>query len=350
MKEHAQRPDPILRSVEPPAKQETKRSIMDAKNASAADLASRDLANPVNAERVAGILSELQHSFGNRQVQRMLSEPPANRTLPLDPQTRAAMEPVLGGDFSEVRLHTGEEATQLADSAEARAVTRGQDVYFAAGEYDPASAAGREVLAHELAHVVQQDREMPSSDAGIESEARAAARSAVAGHPAPIQRGADRNSLHPIKKEELAEKTEKPKEDKELGVPKPPVKPEMAAAAFHLTPAIAEAVAHISTGADFEDRAVEIFAAGDSERPRLLLNLVMLFPAAAEEIGKQQPPNVERSGFLQLFGKFLWNEVGHEFMNSIDRRYQSDKAFQKKVDRAKGKVETPQPAAAAPAK
>jgi hypothetical protein len=344
MKEHAQRPDPISKPVEPPDKEETKRSVLDAKNASGADLGSPDLAHPVNASRVAGMLSELQQSIGNQQVQRMLSDSAANRSFPLDAQTRAAMEPVLGGDFCDVRLHTGEGAAQLADSLQARAVTRGKDIYFAAGEYDPESSAGREVLAHELVHVAQQDRQTPSGSANVETEARTAARSAVAGHPAVIQQNADRNALHPLKKEDLDKKTEKPKEEKEVGVPKPPVKPEMAAAAFHLTPNIAAAIAHISSDVAFEERAIEIFAAGDSDRPRLLLNLVMLFPAAAEEISHQQPPNVERSLFLQLFGKFVWAVVGREFMNGIDHRYQSDKKFALKVDRAKGKVETPQPA------
>jgi len=343
MKEHAQRPDPISKAVESPAAEERKRSVMDAKNASGADLGSPDLANPVNASRVAGILTELQSSVGNRHVQRVLSESTPNRSFPLDPHTRAVMEPALGGDFSEIRLHTGAEAAQLADSVDARAVTRGKDVYFGAGEYDPQSEAGREVLAHELAHVAQQDRQSPSGG-GVESEARTAAHSVVTGHPAVVQQSADRNALHPLKKDDLDKKTEKPKEDKEVGVPKPPVKPEMAPATFQLNPNIAAAIAHISTDVAFEERAIEIFAAGDSDRPRLLLNLVMLFPAATEEISRQQPPNVERSLFLQLFGKFVWAEVGRDFLNSIDHRYQSDKKFALKVDRAKGKVETPQPA------
>jgi len=346
MKEHAQRPDPILRTVEPPAEEEHKRSIIDAKNASGSSLASPDLANPVNAPRVAEILSELQQSFGNRQVQRMLSQSADHRSFPLDAPARESMEPLLGADFSGVRLHTGGEAAQLADSAGARAVTRGQDVYFGTGEYDPESAAGREVLAHELAHVAQQDRETPAGGAGIESEARSAARSVAAGHPSVIQQRADPHALHPLKKDDLAEKTDKPKDDKEQGAPKPPMKPEMAAESFHLTPAVAAAVAHISSDVAFEERAIEVFAAGDSDRARLMLNLVLLFPAAAEEIGKQQPAGVERSLFLQLFGKFLWAQIGKDFINTIEHRYQADKQFAKKVDRAKGKVETPQPAPA----
>jgi hypothetical protein len=355
MKQHAQRPDPISRAVKPPIKkEESKRSNIDAKNASGADLGSADMAKPVNAPRVAGILSALQQSFGNQHVQRMLSESAANRSFELDPQSRATMEPAFGADFSEVRLHTGEEAIQLADSHQAHAVTRGNDIYFGSGEFDPTSAGGREVLAHELAHISQQqvsreDSRSLSSGASIESEARAAARSVADGHPATIHQSADRNALHPLKKDDLAKKTEKPKDDKEAGAPKPAVKPEMAVASFHLTPSIAAAVAHISTAVDYEDRAVEIYAAGDSDRARLLLNLVLLFPAAADERSKQQPPNIERSGFLHQFGMFLWGLVGREFLNTIDHKYQAGGAFKRKVDHAKGKVETPQPAAESPA-
>ncbi len=347
MKEHAQRPDPILRSVEP-AKESPKRSIIDAKSATTGDLAAADLANPVNAPRVAGILNELQQSFGNRHVQRMLDKPD-NRTFPLEDQSRANMEPALGTDLSEVRLHTGDEAAQLADSQQALAVTQGKDVYFAAGEYDPATPRGREILAHELAHVAQQGTGA-SPTGSVESEARAAGRSVAAGHPAVIRQSADRSALHPIKKEDLAEKTEKPKDDKEVGTPKPPMKPEMAAASFHLTPNIVAAITIISSAIDYEDRAIEIYAAGDSQRPRLLLNLVLLFPAAAEEMAKQQPQGIERSAFLQLFGNFLWAQVGKDFVNTIERRAVSDKPFKKKVDRAKGKIETPQPAGESPAK
>ncbi|MGA7463224.1 MAG: DUF4157 domain-containing protein [Candidatus Korobacteraceae bacterium] len=348
MKEHAQRPDPILRSVEPPAKESPKRSIIDAKNATTTDLASADLTNSVNAPRIAGILGELQQSFGNRHVQRMLDKSDS-RTFPLEAQSRANIEPALKTDLSDVRLHTGEQAASLADSQQALAVTRGKDVYFAAGEYDPATPRGREILAHELAHVAQQEG-AGSHGGAVESEARAAGRSVAAGRPAIIHERADQSALHPIKKEDLAEKTEKPKEDKEVGTPKPPVKPEMAAASFHLTPAIVAAVSIISAAVDYEDRAIEIYAAGDSERPRLLLNLVLLFPAAADEMAKQQPQGIERSAFLQLFGKFLWAEVGKDFVNTIDRRAISDKPFKKKVDRAKGKIETPQPAGESPAK
>lgn len=66
------------------------------------------------------------------------------------------MSHVLGVDFSDVRIHTGDSAIYLNRSIGARAFTSGKDIYFNRGEYQPESSKGKHLLAHELAHVVQQ--------------------------------------------------------------------------------------------------------------------------------------------------------------------------------------------------
>jgi len=76
----------------------------------------------------------------------------------LDPDTRAFMEPRLGHDFGQVRVHTDNRAAQSARAVDALAYTVGRDVVFGAGQYAPGIEAGRRLLAHELTHVVQQDR------------------------------------------------------------------------------------------------------------------------------------------------------------------------------------------------
>jgi hypothetical protein len=89
------------------------------------------------------------------------------------------------GDLSDARVHTGPEADTLARSVNAVAFTVGSDVFFRHGAYDPHSRHGQELLAHELAHVVQQ-RGAPASgplqvtDPGdaMEREADAVARGA----------------------------------------------------------------------------------------------------------------------------------------------------------------------------
>jgi len=62
----------------------------------------------------------------------------------------------LGDSLSDVRIHRDENAAALARSVSARAFTVGSDIFFGPGEYEPTTRAGRELLAHELVHVVQQ--------------------------------------------------------------------------------------------------------------------------------------------------------------------------------------------------
>jgi hypothetical protein len=75
---------------------------------------------------------------------------------PLDAGVRGHMESAFGADFSGVRVHTDARAHALNDAVQARAFTTETDVFFRSGEYDPGSSAGKELLAHELTHVVQQ--------------------------------------------------------------------------------------------------------------------------------------------------------------------------------------------------
>jgi len=90
---------------------------------------------------------------------------------------RASMEQAFGHDFGGVRLHTDARAEALNNSLGARAFTAGQDIFFGPGEFDAGTSAGRELLAHELAHVVQQG-------GAVRRQADAAG---VAGAPATVQ-------------------------------------------------------------------------------------------------------------------------------------------------------------------
>ena len=66
------------------------------------------------------------------------------------------MKDRLGHDFSAVRVHSGPAAAICADNLGAAAFTVGSHVAFGAGQFAPASRVGAALLAHELAHVVQQ--------------------------------------------------------------------------------------------------------------------------------------------------------------------------------------------------
>lgn len=82
---------------------------------------------------------------------------------PMAPSTRRYMERRFGADLRDVRIHTGAVAARLCDTLKARALTLDNNILFADGEYEPASAEGKWLLAHELAHVLQQRaaRSMP---------------------------------------------------------------------------------------------------------------------------------------------------------------------------------------------
>lgn len=108
---------------------------------------------------------------------------------PLDIGTRSFMESRFGHDFSQVRVHTDAKAGASAQAVDALAYTVGSNVVFGPHQYAPGSSTGRELLAHELAHVMQQGhfvsgttpaRISQPSDAG-EANADQLSRSALAG-------------------------------------------------------------------------------------------------------------------------------------------------------------------------
>lgn len=107
---------------------------------------------------------------------------------PLDGETRHLMQQRFHDDFGDVRVHTGPRAEESARRVDALAYTVGRDIVFAAGRYAPRTPAGKDILAHELAHVVQQgDGPVPSrlvigASHGVhEAQAHGAARDAAAG-------------------------------------------------------------------------------------------------------------------------------------------------------------------------
>ncbi|HEU4653439.1 MAG TPA: DUF4157 domain-containing protein [Steroidobacteraceae bacterium] len=78
--------------------------------------------------------------------------------MPLDAHTRADMEARFGESFADVRVRNDEQAHRSAASLDAKAYTIGNEITFSAGRYAPHAREGKRLLAHELAHVVQQRR------------------------------------------------------------------------------------------------------------------------------------------------------------------------------------------------
>jgi hypothetical protein len=81
----------------------------------------------------------------------------------LDPKTRAFMESRFSHDFSSVRVHSDEKAANSAHVLNALAYTFGRNVVFGQGQFSPNTLKGRQLLAHELTHVVQQEASASSA-------------------------------------------------------------------------------------------------------------------------------------------------------------------------------------------
>jgi hypothetical protein len=128
--------------------------------------------------------------FGRSATPRHVGNVPNDPGQPLDTNTRAAFETSFRHDFSSVRVHADERAATSAASLSARAYTIGRDVVFGRGEYAPETAAGRHLIGHELAHVVQQSRGGPAvpgaDDAALEAAADYAANEASRGAPVRV--------------------------------------------------------------------------------------------------------------------------------------------------------------------
>jgi hypothetical protein len=126
-------------------------------------------------------IAGLHESAGNKAVDTLLGE-----GKPLEPGVRAGMEARFGESFVDVRVHDGEAAHRSATDLEAKAYTIGNDIAFSAERYAPQHGEGRQLIAHELAHVVQQSRAgplPPSSDGtgALEQDASRAADAVVSG-------------------------------------------------------------------------------------------------------------------------------------------------------------------------
>lgn len=114
-----------------------------------------------HAEEAADQIARGELSVAKMLTRRSAASYPAptSRGEPLPMGIRESFEDAFGADLSAVRVHHDEVAAAAARKERAIAFTAGRDVFFAAGEYRPESADGARLLAHELAHVLQQTAE-----------------------------------------------------------------------------------------------------------------------------------------------------------------------------------------------
>jgi hypothetical protein len=115
--------------------------------------------SPVRVQR-CGIGSSCACTPGEKLagVERDLQRLTARDGSPLPTENRAPMERAFGHDFSAVRIHADRDADVVASNLQAHALTSDHHILFRSGDYRPGTQTGDRLLAHELAHVVQQAR------------------------------------------------------------------------------------------------------------------------------------------------------------------------------------------------
>ena len=94
---------------------------------------------------------------------------------PLPRRLRRDMEPRFQADFSNVRVHTGDEAARASRRLNAAAFTSGRDVFFGRGRFQPDAPAGRQLIAHELTHTIQQGAATQTVHRSVDTSVRARA-------------------------------------------------------------------------------------------------------------------------------------------------------------------------------
>jgi Domain of unknown function (DUF4157) len=122
--------------------------------------------------------NEQQNTFNSSLIEQTAN---SGSGQALDPELRATLEPQFGHSFADVRVFSDAQADRMARDVDARAFTVGQNVFFRDALYDPESAQGMHLLAHELTHTIQQqgarlgeNLEVDASDSNWETEAQAA--------------------------------------------------------------------------------------------------------------------------------------------------------------------------------
>lgn len=136
------------RASEGPGRRETDRNAEREADQAAERVASGQSSGPLGAARGAPA----------SVAEAMPASAPAGAGQALAPAARRDFERRFGEDFGDVRVHVGGSAAASAAELGARAYTVGRDIVFGAGEYQPGTAGGRQLIGHELAHCVQQSR------------------------------------------------------------------------------------------------------------------------------------------------------------------------------------------------
>ena len=112
-----------------------------------ADSIARSALGPHHHDRTSSSSPDV---LGAARAPAIVDEALASPGRPLDHAMRSMMEPHFGHDFSRVRIHVDQTASRSAQAVQADAYAVGRNIAFDAGRYQPATAAGQALIAHEL--------------------------------------------------------------------------------------------------------------------------------------------------------------------------------------------------------
>jgi hypothetical protein len=114
------------------------------------------LAAPRHPEASGLAMRKADHDGVHDDAESRVAAASGSTGTSLPGELQARFEASLGVDLGGVQIHTGQASAAAASSLGARAYASGSDIHFASGQYDPSSPAGQTLLAHEVAHTVQQ--------------------------------------------------------------------------------------------------------------------------------------------------------------------------------------------------
>jgi hypothetical protein len=141
--------------------------------------------------------------------------------MPLPSDLQREFEGLLGSSLEGIRIHADAAAAELAASERASAFTVGRDIVFGDGRFAPGTQRGRTLLAHELAHTVQQRaRGIHAAPAVAEAEARTAGRAVASGRPGRVQSAAP-VSVQKDDDDDIKKKKKKQQQQNKKPTPKP---------------------------------------------------------------------------------------------------------------------------------
>src|SRR5258705_4977263 len=130
------------------------------------------------ARKKSALQRKAVHGIESSEAPSIVNEVLRSPGQPLDPATRAFMEPRFGHDFSHVRVQTDAKAAESARAVNALAYTVGNDVVFDATQYGPETKTGRRLIAHELSHTLQQKGDVTRAATTVSDPTGAAEREA----------------------------------------------------------------------------------------------------------------------------------------------------------------------------